>query len=170
MTSGGRVHRVLCACYVAAAGLAYTVAASPAGTRGVRYIGLHLGLSVVMLLVWATSQRAAPPEHRWTLRSGIVARLLLIACPSFTSLDVSRYLWDGRSIVMGLDPYRIPPDQAPHELYVGWEVPAVRADLPTLYPPAAELLFALSALFGRGIVVDVERNRRRRVECDGHRL
>ncbi len=146
--SRGRTHRVLCTSFVAATGFAYLAAAAPAGTRGARYICLHIGLSVLMLLVWATSPGAAPAEHRWTVLSGIAARLLLIACPAFTSVDVSRYLWDGRSVLVGIDPYRIPPDHAPHQLYAGWVFPGVRTDLPTLYPPGAVFLFALSALFG----------------------
>lgn len=148
MTARGLAHRTLCVLFVAVTGLAYLAAGSPAGTRGFRYIAVHLVLSTCMLFAWATSQTASAIEHRWTLVSGLVARLLLIACPSFTSVDVIRYLWDGRSVLVGIDPYRVSPQSAPPELYAGWPFPGVGVQLATLYPPGAQCLFALGALFG----------------------
>lgn len=148
MNSRGLAHRTLCVVFVATTGLAYLAAASPAATRGLRYVFVHLVLSAVMLLVWATSRNVSTSEYRWTLASGLFARLLLLACPSFTSVDISRYLWDGHAILIGLDPYRLAPNQAPPALFAGWQFPGVGTHVATIYPPGAQSVFALCALFG----------------------
>src|SRR5713101_8036777 len=143
-----RLHRVLCTLFVGSTCSAYFVAASPAGTRGLRYIGLHFALSVLMVAVWATSNRVAgPAEHRWTLWVGMAARLLLIAVPSFTTHEVVRYLWDGRAALSGIDPYRISPAAAAG-LLGSWPIPVDNAHYVTLYPPGAIGLFALCASLG----------------------
>jgi Glycosyltransferase family 87 len=142
------LHRAQCALFVVAAAAAYWVAASPAGTRGTRYIVLHLVLTLLMLGVWATTCPPASAEQRWTLVAGILARALLVAVPVFTSSDVVRYLWDGRVALAGLDPYRVTPSVAAKVIPAAWSRPPVHATLPTLYPPGAIALFALCASFG----------------------
>jgi hypothetical protein len=133
--------------FVAAAEAAYWVAASPAGTRGTRYIVLHLVLTLLMLGVWATT-RAHPREQRWTFVAGILARMLLVGVPMFTSSDVVRYLWDGRVALAGLDPYRTTPAAAAALIPAAWPRPAIHTTLATLYPPGALALFAFCAGFG----------------------
>jgi hypothetical protein len=115
MTAHERAHRFLCGLFVATTGLIYLAAASPAETRGLRYVYVHTALSALMMFVLGTSRDASAADRRWTLASGILARLILIACPAFTSVDVIRYLWDGHAILSGLDPYRLAPDQVPME-------------------------------------------------------
>ncbi len=77
----------------------------------------------------------------------VVLRLLLLPLPPSLSEDVERYVWDGRVLAEGFNPYLLPPDAAelkplrdPH-----WEGLPHR-DVPTVYPPLAELLFALAAI------------------------
>src|SRR5712692_3925501 len=143
-----RLHRILCTLFVAIARLAYFIAASPAGTRGLRYIGLHFALSALMVVVWAFSGRVAGPAERcWTLWAGMAARALLIAVPPFTTHDVIRYLWDGRAALSGIDPYRISPAAAA-ALLGSWPIPVDNAHYVTLYPPGAIGLFALCAILG----------------------
>jgi alpha-1,6-mannosyltransferase len=142
-----QLHRALCTLFVGLACSAYFVAASPAGARGLRYIGLHLALGALMVAVWALSNHAAgPAEHRWTLWSGMAARALLIAVPPFTTHDVVRYLWDGHAALSGIDPYRISPAAA--ALTSSWPIPVDNAHYVTLYPPGAIGLFALCARLG----------------------
>lgn len=102
-----------------------------------------------MLIAWrapaATSRRALT----WLLATGVVARLILLPVYPYTSNDFERYLWDGRVALEGLDPYRMSPDApALASLRETWATPPEHAHLPTLYPPAALALFALSATLG----------------------
>jgi hypothetical protein len=65
------------------------------------------------------------------------------------SEDLYRYLWDGRLVAHGINPYaRAPDDPAlagfQDDLFHRLNHPAV----PTIYPPAAQLLFAAAAALG----------------------
>jgi hypothetical protein len=73
----------------------------------------------------------------------ILFRGLVLAAPPTLSGDMYRYLWDGKVLLSGVNPYRLPPS-AP-------ELAALRdahwamlnhGDLPTIYPPLLLLLFA----------------------------
>ncbi len=100
---------------------------------------------------------------RWVLLWIVVAalgmRIVCLVRTPLLSTDVWRYLWDGRVINAGVNPYRYPPRAASHS----WrpEESASPADLktlrdlrddnwqpinckhiPTIYPPLAQMLFA----------------------------
>ena len=91
---------------------------------------------------------------RWGVKAilgiGLVARLMVLAVPPQVSTDVYRYVWDGRVQAAGINPYRyIPADPALARLRD--ERPGAtaiypninrRETAPTIYPPAAQLLFA----------------------------
>ncbi|MGI5182792.1 glycosyltransferase 87 family protein [Dactylosporangium sp. CA-152071] len=77
--------------------------------------------------------------------------------PPNSSDDMYRYVWDGRVQRAGIDPYRFPPS-APELAglrdgflwpeHSNWCVPSGctlinRPDVPTIYPPVAEALFAV---------------------------
>jgi hypothetical protein len=86
------------------------------------------------------------------LAAALLARLVLVAAPPVFSDDVYRYLWDGRTVLAGIDPYAHPPD-APGLAGLrdpGWERINHR-ELRTIYPPAAQGLFAAVAAAGLGI-------------------
>ena len=80
-------------------------------------------------------------------------RLLTLTAPPFLSTDMYRYVWDGRVQLAGINPYRYLPaaDAA--------RVPARRrrsirtSTAPTMrhtiYPPAAQMIFALAAAVSR---------------------
>ena len=82
---------------------------------------------------------------------GLAARLLVLFTPPLLSTDLYRYVWDGRVQAAGINPYRfIPADPALAPLRdEGRGATAIfpninRADTaPTIYPPAAQALFAL---------------------------
>ncbi len=72
----------------------------------------------------------------------IAAALPAIAAPSALSDDLYRYLWDARVLGHGLDPYRYAPSSPAlahlrDELWLHVNHP----DIPTIYPPVAQLLF-----------------------------
>jgi len=141
-----RVHRVACGAFVVLCALVYGAAALPAGGRAAGYLIVHLLLTAAMLLAWRSAE---PRRVGWIIACGVVARLVLLAVPTFTTVDVGRYLWDGKLALLGIDPYRtapIVPELA--LLRAEWLPRGVHLDLPTIYPPAALGLFALAALGG----------------------
>ena len=142
-------HRVVCLLFVGASTTAYFLPAVPTTHRAAAYIALHLVLTTLMMAAWATGRVTGAGGRRWTLAAGAGARLLLVGAPAVTSLDVTRYLWDGRVTYEKLDPYRTPPDDpALAPIRAQWPAPAGDTSHPTPYPPGALALFALSASTG----------------------
>ena len=94
---------------------------------------------------------AAPPPRRaiWLILGiALALRLPLLFAPPFLSSDVFRYVWDGKVQAAGFNPYRyVPADPALAPLRDTEIYPHVnRATYArTIYPPAAELLFALAS-------------------------
>jgi hypothetical protein len=82
---------------------------------------------------------------------GLAFRITLLPEPPFFSDDHFRYLWDGLVQLEGVNPYRY----APADPGVAGIDDALRAqvnhpDVPTIYPPLAQVVFALAALTGGG--------------------
>src|SRR4029079_243666 len=88
-------------------------------------------------------------EDRGRIRAvwmgGILFRAVLVPLAPRFSDDLYRYLWDGKVLLHGINPYRYSPT-AP-------ELAGLRAalwplinhpDLPTIYPPLCMLFFAAS--------------------------
>lgn len=109
----------------------------------------HLLLYVAAGASWAASTVVVPRltasrAQLWIIVAvGLALRVPAWVTPPAHSDDVYRYLWDGQVQRSGVNPYRFPPD-AP-------ELAALRGDdwahvnnrqLPTIYPPLAQLLFA----------------------------
>lgn len=87
---------------------------------------------------------------RRALAIGLLARLALLPLDPLLSDDLWRYVWDGRVALSGVNPFAHAPDAAqlaalrdPHI----W--PRINhPDIPTIYPPAAQLVFLLNAALG----------------------
>lgn len=65
--------------------------------------------------------------------------------PQPVSNDLYRYFWDGKLLAEGINPYAYPPDAvelAPHR--DGYWPLIFNRDIPTGYPPLAEMIFAAS--------------------------
>ena len=78
---------------------------------------------------------------------GLIARLALIPTAPTLSEDVYRYLWDGRLVAHGVNPFPHAPDDPALERFRGEIYRHLNhAHVPTIYPPAAQLLFAATAL------------------------
>ena len=87
------------------------------------------------------------------LTAAVAMRAITFAAPPLLSTDIYRYVWDGRVQLAGINPYRYLPD-APQLAFLRDDAvfPHInRADYaPTIYPPAAEALFALAAAIAPG--------------------
>jgi hypothetical protein len=101
-----------------------------------------------LLFVHAEALDARKALHLALAAAGM-AGLFLVSAQPVLSDDVYRYLWDGRVVTHGIDPYLYAPDHpslAPlrDELW-----PRVNhREIPTIYPPLAQALFALSDTLG----------------------
>ena len=110
--------------------------------------------------VWLVRNRRIPS---WSLAvilvAGLAARLLVLASPPVLSTDLYRYVWDGRVQAAGINPYRyVPADPALASLRDAAHGPTAiypninRADTArTIYPPAAQALFAAIGLAASSI-------------------
>lgn len=81
-------------------------------------------------------------------------RLLFLFRPPELSDDIYRYLWDGLQIVSGHNPYSEPPSSFPLQYGMFRELLGHinHADLVTIYPPAAQMIFAIGASIGKGVI------------------
>ena len=82
-------------------------------------------------------------------------RLLVLAAPPYLSSDVYRYVWDGRVIAAGINPYRyIPTDPHLAALRDAAIFPNINRNnyAHTIYPPAAETMFFAVTRFDDSVV------------------
>jgi alpha-1,6-mannosyltransferase len=90
-----------------------------------------------------------PPRTIWIVLGAAAAmRVMTLAAPPLLSTDLYRYIWDGRVQLAGINPYLHLP-VAPELEFLRDEAvyPGInRADYAhTIYPPAAQMIFALAA-------------------------
>jgi hypothetical protein len=122
-----------------------------AGTVGTlertEWLVVLLGLAaLVHFVAVATVLRGVPSGTVWlVVMVALAARIGPLVAPPFLSSDVYRYAWDGRVQAAGVNPYSfVPADPALAALRDADVFPHVnRAETaPTIYPPAAQVLFA----------------------------
>jgi hypothetical protein len=80
----------------------------------------------------------------------VAFRLIMLFSPLVLSSDLYRYVWDGRVQRAGINPYLHPPEaEALATLRDTAIYPHInRPELPTIYPPAAQMLFAMITMVG----------------------
>lgn len=110
---------------------------------------LLFGLAAAALLVASRVTRGAGLRLRTILVVAVVLRVpMLFATPSLSG-DVWRYLHDGRAQLAGHSPYALPPADDRTASFRGAEHERINhPQLVTIYPPAAQLLFAANAALG----------------------
>lgn len=80
---------------------------------------------------------------RLALLLAAAAGIVLLVAPPALSDDVFRYLWDGRVLGSGIDPYRYAPDDpALAHLRDQWWARVNHPSIATIYPPLAQAVFA----------------------------
>ena len=143
----------LCLVALTAAGLAVRVP---------DWISVLPDSNLAMYVVFAGAAGAAYAAsvvmvHRTPIRHGLAVvliaaasmRVLTLSVPPLLSTDIYRYVWDGRVQAAGINPYLyLPSDPALTALRDSAIYPHInRADTaPTIYPPAAQALFAMTGL------------------------
>lgn len=153
-------HRALAALGLASS-IVYAGAVPLASRAGIEPLVLHPAATSVLFglyvaAIWV-ARRAGRSRQALilVLAFGLLFRLLVLPTPVYLSSDLFRYLWDGRVQLAGVNPYRHPP-AAPElaelrdpEVWPRINRPWAR----TVYPPAAQWLFALVAAVTPGTVL-----------------
>ncbi|HOI17651.1 MAG TPA: glycosyltransferase 87 family protein [Geobacteraceae bacterium] len=120
-------------------------------------VPLIIGVTAIMVITLTLAlYRGERGEVSWSpsviLGVALFLRLMFLFSPPQLSDDVYRYLWDGRQVLGGESPYAA----APAAVQPQPELAEVHSrinhpDYVTLYPPAAQLVFAGGAAMGCGI-------------------
>lgn len=103
----------------------------------------QLGPALSLLVLWGALVWALPrPQGGPAQVFGVALALrgILLLAPLSLSDDLYRYLWEGRAVTLGGNPYLHPP------AWEGWPEDGIRAlvnhpSIPTIYPPVAMALF-----------------------------
>lgn len=114
---------------------------------------LVLGLaSAAYLAAMIHLARGRHPSPRALAALALMAfawRGALVLAPTRPGADVTRYVWDARVVRAGLSPYAVvPADPAAARLRTPESWPVNNADVPSPYPPGAQLFFLLATALG----------------------
>ena len=116
-------------------------------------VGATAIMTMALAAIYYCTKRG---RHSWSPATIIVVALLLrlmfLCAPPQLSDDIYRYLWDGGSLLRGTNPYAAPPSavQPPPglvDVYSHINHPRYF----TIYPPAAQVVFAGGAALGGGV-------------------
>jgi hypothetical protein len=130
--------------------VALTICSRNFGDRGGPYFMASLTLACVAYLLAICEFFAAPKSERKFSRRVAVIGLVLAAVwhveflrlPPGADDDIHRYVWDGRLQRLGYNPYLVvPSDPAVKALHTPETRNLNNPDLPSPYPPGAELFF-----------------------------
>lgn len=107
---------------------------------------IWLGVAGITYLFAVREFFSAPkfPTRVIVIGLGLAAvwHVLFLVRPAGPDDDVRRYLWDGRVQRLGYNPYTlVPSDPAIRNLHTADTLALNNPDLPSLYPPGAELFF-----------------------------
>ncbi len=101
---------------------------------------------------WSQGQRPASRPLLWG--GGAVMRAVLLPLPPHYSDDVWRYLWDGWVQLQGVNPYaHAPADPVLEPLRTAWHALVNHPEIPTIYPPGAQLAFLALATLGPSLLL-----------------
>jgi alpha-1,6-mannosyltransferase len=105
-------------------------------------------------LVWRN--RGSRPIIVLILAVAAAMRLMPLFAPPYLSSDIYRYVWDGRVLAAGINPYRYIPTDPHLEIL---RDPAIWPEInrsnyaPTVYPPAAQAIVFAATRFGETLTV-----------------
>ncbi len=101
----------------------------------------HLIYAGTLLLAW---KRKVCVNIFWIVGIALVLRVVLIPSPPVFSDDIYRYIWDGRTLLLGANPYDVSPIASAAPTDPVWQH-INNKELRTIYPPMAEMIFGLVA-------------------------
>ena len=110
-------------------------------------VWLFAGIGAAMIgLVFLFPDLPSGKARNLILLSAVFLRILVFSAP--VSDDVNRYLWEGRIVAAGENPFSAPADDPKWEAYrdARWEAMNHR-DRPTAYPPGIQWIMAAAVSF-----------------------
>ena len=113
-------------------------------------------LQALLCLVAINIARHADPFHALAavIAGGVIIRLILVIEPPLLSDDIYRYIWDGRVVNAGYNPFaHVPADPvlAPLRDADIWPHIDKKDYAVTIYPPVAQALFAIVTRIADGL-------------------
>ncbi len=113
-----------------------------------------LGLWAVAFAAYAIACARSGVSRRDAWLCGIFLRALLLPLAPAFSEDIYRYMWDGWVQGHGINPFSFAPAEGGVEaLRTGWWATINHPEIPTIYPPGAQLAFrSLAAIAPAWIV------------------
>lgn len=139
--------------HICAAGLVLgsCILTSIGGEAGGDHILPWLTTLAALTIVWLLSLRAKNISPTLLLGTALAIRIAFLVMP--TGYDVYRYVWEGRILLEGFNPYVHPPDDAllaPFRDEIWKSVGHQGAT--AIYPPLTQWLFAAMASLGFGLL------------------
>jgi hypothetical protein len=121
------------------------------------YIALAIATGLVAAGATVIAERTPSVRALWLILGvATLLRLFLLVLDPLLSTDIYRYVWDGKVLGAGINPYRyVPADEALTALRDATVYPKInRADYAvTIYPPVAQIFFFLTTRFGENVTV-----------------
>lgn len=142
---------------LAAVVVTLTLATSAAFQAGgdTAYMGLAITTGLVAAAATGVAERAPATTALWIVVGvALLLRGILLFVEPLLSSDIYRYIWDGRVLAAGINPYRyVPADPALMPLRDASIYPNInRADYAvTIYPPVAQAFFFLVTRLGETV-------------------
>jgi alpha-1,6-mannosyltransferase len=126
--------------------VALTISSHTFGDRGGPYFMASLTLAGIAYLLAIREFFATPRFSRRVVVIGLVLaavwQIEFLRVPSGADDDIHRYVWDGRLQRLGYNPYLVvPSDPAAKGLHTAETRTLNNPDLPSPYPPGAQLFF-----------------------------
>ncbi len=142
----GPVHRLYALGLILLVSLA--ICSRQFGGQGEAFPIIPLSVAGIAYLAAVRELFSTPNFPRRVIVVGLVLaalwQVVFLAIPTGSDDDVRRYVWDGRVQRLGYNPYVVvPADPTVAALHTGETRALNHADLPTPYPPGAELFFRL---------------------------
>src|ERR1044071_1525444 len=141
ISSESRVYILGAALFVA-----LTICSRNFGDRGGPYFMASLTLAVIVYLLAIREFFATAGFRRRLVVLGLVLAAVwqveFLRLPPGSDDDIHRYVWDGRLQRLGFNPYIVvPSDPAVRQLHTAENRHLHNPDLPSPYPPGAQLFF-----------------------------
>lgn len=119
--------------------------ANPAIGRSEIYVAQLGAWALLTCLYLGNFKQLAQGQYRWQWGMAIAFMAPLLTM-SVMQTDQLRYIWDGLNTVRGSNPYQWPPAAMPAFKQIWWVGMINHPQLPTIYPPGSQLIFALGAI------------------------
>lgn len=110
-------------------------------------LGLASAGYLAAILLLASGRSPSPRALAALALFALAWRVPLLLAPTHPRADVTRYVWEARAVRAGLSPYTVvPADPTAAHLRTPESWPVNNPDVPSPYPPGAQLFFLLATV------------------------